>query len=306
MDRIKLIWANLMDVIPNPLNPRRDHSTKTEEMQRIIKEKGWEAGITCYAKESKYVILSGHRRWYAAKELGIQKVPVVLVKAPQSESEELERLGSVQGGKVDWSVYEWAKHTYEMWTLWDKCSYQELARKMATDSAQIAIRIAVFKYYPHREIESRLASGTYSMSALYYLIKWLEKLEKYKFDLVSTYDRDLIRTTMLRKIEMKLVSVDDLKNDMLLQVASDEQIKNFLVNIEFKFVDVMDESWSNKSSGSNRFRAHSLKIDDSILQVHRIEAQGKSDASEVLKSLEKLKQDILEKQEYLREAFSIK
>ncbi|MDO7908534.1 hypothetical protein Q5741_19265 [Paenibacillus sp. JX-17] len=40
MDKINLVWAKLGDVIPNPLNPRQDYSTRTEDMQRIIKEKG--------------------------------------------------------------------------------------------------------------------------------------------------------------------------------------------------------------------------------------------------------------------------
>ncbi|MGN7170332.1 ParB/RepB/Spo0J family partition protein [Paenibacillus cellulositrophicus] len=169
MDKINLVWAKLGDVIPNPLNPRQDYSTRTEDMQRIIKEKGWESGITCYLKETKYVILSGHRRWYAARKLGVQKIPVILVREPESEEEELERLGSVQGGKVDWSMYEWAKYTYEMWIMWDKCSFHELAKKMGVDNKQIAVRVKVFQYYQHSEIEDKLANGVYTLFALYYL-----------------------------------------------------------------------------------------------------------------------------------------
>ncbi|MGM1022643.1 MAG: hypothetical protein ACQEXV_19515 [Bacillota bacterium] len=59
MDNIKIIWAKINDVVPNPRNPRRDLSVKSEEMQQIIKNKGWETGITCYEKDSKYIILSG-------------------------------------------------------------------------------------------------------------------------------------------------------------------------------------------------------------------------------------------------------
>lgn len=65
----KLIMADIKDVEPNPLNPRMDNTIKTDELQRVIKEKGWEVPITCYERDNKYVILSGHRRWHAAKKL---------------------------------------------------------------------------------------------------------------------------------------------------------------------------------------------------------------------------------------------
>ncbi|SFM52302.1 ParB/RepB/Spo0J family partition protein [Paenibacillus sp. 1_12] len=299
MHRISLVWAKANDIIPNPLNPRQDYSTKSEDMQRIIKEKGWEAGITCYLKDTKYVILSGHRRWYAAKQLGIQKIPVVVVKAPETEAEELERLGSVQGGKVDWSMYEWAKYTYEMWIIWNKCSFSELAKKMGADSKQIASRVKVFQYYPHSEIEEKLAHGKYSLSALYYLMGWLEKLAKYKSDLVSLFNKDLIRTTMLRKIEMGLVTVNDLKNEIIIRNSSDEQIKRFLVNVNLRFVDVMEDTNINKAVGSNRLRTHLTQINNALLQVYKIDISESTEATEILKNLENLKMELITKREQL-------
>lgn len=301
MDKINLVWAKLGDVIPNPLNPRQDYSTRTEDMQRIIKEKGWESGITCYLKETKYVILSGHRRWYAARKLGVQKIPVILVREPESEEEELERLGSVQGGKVDWSMYEWAKYTYEMWIMWDKCSFHELAKKMGVDNKQIAVRVKVFQYYQHSEIEDKLANGVYTLFALYYLIIWLEKLDKFKKDLVQRFNIDLIRVTMLRKIELGLVTVNDLKNEMLIRTLSDEQIKTFLVNINLKFSDVTEENVVDKVVGSSKLKTHQVKIKNALININKIDAKNTQDADELLNHLNNLKAEVATKLEYLNE-----
>lgn len=300
MDRIKLVWAHLNDVLPNPLNPRKDYSTKSTEMQRIIKDKGWEAGITCYRKEAKYIILSGHRRWFAAKQLGTPHIPVIEVRAPISEKEELERLGSIQGGKVDWTIYEWAKYTYEMWIIWNKCSFSELALKMGISSKQIAIRVKVFQYYPHNEIEEKLANGVYSLSALYSLIGWLDKLDKYKSSLVSHYKIELIRVTMLNKIENKLVSVSDLRNEMILHMSSEEQIKQFLLNPKAKLLDILSED-NIKYKHLSKLRTHVKKIENTFLDVNRMEVVNTNDANSLQQEFNKLRLEIVRKQEELRD-----
>lgn len=302
MEKMQLIWASINDVIPNPLNPRKDHSAKSEEMQRIIKEKGWETGITCYKKESKYVILSGHRRWFAAQQLGIQKIPILLVRAPKSDAEELDRLGSVQGGKVDWSVYEWAKYTYEMWIVWNKCSYKELALKMSTSESQIANRIKVFQFYPHNEIEEKLEDGTYSLSALYFLIGWLDKLGKEKPTLVKQYKEEMIRKTMLRKIEMKLVNVVDLKNDRFLEFSSDEHMIKFLLDPTKKLSEALNEISMEESKyrNSSRVNTHIRKVNSKVIKINKMDVENSDDAKLLLSNLNELKLEILNKQEELR------
>ncbi|CAM3605935.1 MULTISPECIES: ParB/RepB/Spo0J family partition protein [Paenibacillus] len=235
----KIVYADINDIVPNPLNPREDNSTKTEEMQRIIKTKGWESPITCYQDGSKYVIFSGHRRWYAAQKLSLKTIPVFLVRPPSSPEEELERLGSVQGGKADWSVYEWAKYAYEMWIYWKECSFKELARKINKSSGFVAIRVNIFRYFPHNEIEERLINGVYSISILHYLISWLENLNRLKPGIVEALTLDLIRTTMLTKIERKLVTILDLKSDLFIRNANDEQIKDFFIQTTKKLSDAL-------------------------------------------------------------------
>lgn len=143
----RMEWVNIDRVLPNPANPRKDYSVKSKEMQRIIKSKGWQEGITCYQKGEYYIILSGHRRWYAAKQLGIKEVPLFIVRAPETVAEELDRLGSVQGGQVDWSPYELAKYTFDLWEKTNKISYAMLAKKLGITKNITVARIRVYQYY---------------------------------------------------------------------------------------------------------------------------------------------------------------
>lgn len=302
MQKMHLVWANINDVIPNPLNPRKDYSTKTNEMQRIIKGKGWETGISCYKSESKFVILSGHRRWFAAQQLGINKIPVLVVQPPNSREEELDRLGSVQGGKVDWSVYEWAKYTYEMWNLWGKCSYKELAVKMDTSVSRISARIKVFCYYPHSEIEEKLENGIFSLSVLYYLIQWLEKLKKRNPFLVDQYKEEMIRKTMLRKIEMKLVNVVDLKNDRFIELAHNQQLTNFLLDSKKSLSDAIREISAEEGKFRNisRVKTHLKRINNKIINISSMGVENLKDAKSLLISLNNLKNEIECKKEELK------
>lgn len=291
-----MIWANISKVFPNPKNPRSDISVNTIEMQQIIKSKGWETGITCYEQDSKYIILSGHRRWYAAKKLKIKELPVILVKAPKSEEEELKRLGSVQGGKEDWTVYEWAEHTYEMWIAWDKCSFEELAKKMRRSSRWVAERVRIFQFYPHNEIEEGFSKGTLNITVLYRLIGWLEKLSNRKPKLVASISLDMIRTTMLQKIENNLVRIADLKNESFTRDASEEQLREFLLNGKMKLSNYLLNMENSKDlAKQNASSSYQSKLKMITTCFNQLDMENITDVQETLNHLNSVKDELFKK-----------
>jgi ParB family transcriptional regulator, chromosome partitioning protein len=273
------IMADIKDVHPNPLNPRTNNAIKTDEIQRVIKEKGWEVPITCYQRGDQYIILSGHRRWHAAKKLSHKKIPIYLVEAPKTKEEEQERLGSVQGGKSDWSVYEWAKHTYDMWIYWEKCSFSELARKMNRSCAFVSLRVKIFTYYPHAEIEENLKNNKYSISILSILINWLGILSKVKPEIVEQYKLEMIRTTMLSKIEKGLIGILDLKNDSFIYKASNEQVKNFLMEPNKKLSEALLEldGHSKRYRGKSKIKAYINEINNATDIIKRLGPPGNTE-----------------------------
>lgn len=198
-----------------------------------------------------------------SKKVNAKKIPVYLVERPQSIEEEQERLGSVQGGKSDWSVYEWSKHTHDMWIYWEKCSFSELARKMNKSVAFVSARVKVFSYYPHSEIEQSLTNNKISISALACLIQWLNNLNRLKPEIVEDHKLDTVRTTMLSKIERGLVGILDLKTDSFIHKANSEQLKSFLVDPDKKLSDALLEI----DGDSMRYRGKS-KINTYIQDIN--------------------------------------
>jgi ParB family chromosome partitioning protein len=298
---INMIWANINNVVPNPLNPRSDISVKNAKMKEIIKQKGWETGITCYEKGAKYIILSGHRRWYAAKKLKVKEVPVILVEAPKSKEEELERLWSVQVGKEDWSSYEWAKYTYEMWIVWDKCTFEELSLIMRRKSRWIAERIRVFQYYPHDEIEEGFSMGVLNITILYGLIGWLEKLSGQKPGLVAVLTNTMVRAVMLNKIKNGLVSAKELKDDKYILETSDEQIKKFLSDSKMKLKDILDSeegSTTTKEKGISNVRNFTTYF--SKLNIDNIE-----NAQDLLIDINNIRLEVDRRRNELRHRFGL-
>lgn len=296
----RIINANIHDVIPNPLNPREDIYTNIEDMQRTLKEKGWESPITCYQDDSKYVILSGHRRWSAALKLSHKKIPVFLVRKPLSPSEELERLGSVQGGKIDWSVYEWAKYTYEMWSFWKECSYNELARKLNKSSEFVRTRVNIFRHYEHSEIEENLINGVFTISVLDYLLKWIENLKKIRPELVNSVPLEHMRTTMLAKIEKNYVTILDLKSDVFIRNATPEQFIFFLSKPTRKLSEAIAELGEGyvNYKGKNTYKTNKEIIQNikHIITAIPIPLQiNKQERMDIVNLLEQYKQIVADK-----------
>src|SRR5699024_11182893 len=140
-------WVDIEKVLPNPKNPRKDPAVESETMQKIINSKGWEVVLSAYKMGEYYILISGHRRLYAAKKLDKKQIPIFAVDPPENDADEHDRLGSIQGGQKDWNPYEIAKYTYDMWKVYKKISYEKLAVKLNTSKKNVAAGIRVYQYY---------------------------------------------------------------------------------------------------------------------------------------------------------------
>ena len=70
----------ISDIIPNPLQPRRDFDDETlQELATSIAELGVIQPITLKRQESgKYIIISGERRWRASQIAGLETLPAYI------------------------------------------------------------------------------------------------------------------------------------------------------------------------------------------------------------------------------------
>lgn len=222
-----------INVFPNTLNPRKNDSISQEEITSIIRKHGWEEPLTAYRKEEGsdlFVLLAGHRRLFAAKEAGIEEVPVYIVKKPETVIEEIERIGSLQSGRVNWSAYEWASYTYNLWIEWGKPAKNKFAKDISLSANAVTDYIAVMQYYPRTEIEEGLTKKELTVTGLAALAKWIKALDKFKPNLVQNLGEDMIRRIMIDKFANKKVSRDTLRNTDYCRQATQDDIKKFLTD----------------------------------------------------------------------------
>ncbi|MDO7908533.1 ParB/RepB/Spo0J family partition protein [Paenibacillus cellulositrophicus] len=287
-----LAWVAIDLVIPNPMNPRRDHSIESEQMQEILRSKGWAEAITCYRKGQYYIILSGHRRWHAAKKMNEKEVPVYIVQAPENNAEELDRLGSIQGGQVDWTPYEWAKYTYDIWKNSGKASYSQLANKLGISQSLVGSRIRVYKFYPRIEIEDKLSNGMYSLSMLDYILKWIKRVEKHHFELYQSMGEELIRKQMLKKYENRCFNSKIAIDNIFVTSACSKDILEFLTDINKKLQDCQFELELLKVDNEVDVTQNKLNVKMIIDEIRLIECRTKNEAGNLKEELNKLLKEI--------------
>lgn len=285
-ERSLTILVPTSNVFPNPLNPRKNDGIDTEEMQSIINKRGWEEPLSAYKKHEDseyYVLLSGHRRLFAANKAGIKEVPIYLRPKPANPIEEIERIGSLQSGRVNWSPYEWASYTYNLWLEWGKPAKTKFAKDINLSVNAVSNYILIMEYYDRNEIEGGLQKKELTIGSLAALVKWIRALDNFKPSIVKGLGEDMIRKVMLEKIASKTVTRDSLRyHNSYCREASIEDIKKFLrdktmlledqiqyLNIQRKYQDFNGHM---RSMGMLRNRIPNIKVETEHQRESAIES----------------------------------
>jgi|GEM_PF-956742 len=288
-------WVDIYKISASPKNPRKNLTADSQQMQEILSTKGWEEPITCYKRGPYYFILSGHRRWNAAKELGEKKVPVFVVAIPKDQADELDRLGSLQSGQVPWTPYESAKNTYDRWLYSGGISYSELGKKLGITKNRVAAKIHVFKYYPKEEIAEKLANGMYSISMLDYIAHWIKRLSQYQPELVNDLSEEFIRQQMLRKYENKCFNSHLINDKTFVTSATKEELFQFLCDASKTLKQCQAEHIINRSAQNIVSPEVSSMIKESQIALRNLVWNDDREAQRLIDELDKLTSYLTEK-----------
>ena len=258
--RIKITWVSIDMVLPNPFNPRKDHTAETEYLQKIIDKWGWRESLGVYRKGEYFILLKGHRRWYAAKQLGYKEVPVIIQDKPETVEMEIGLMADDQAAHVDWTKYEWAKFYYNIWEELNKPTIAELARITGKDKDFLKESIRVFEYFPRYEIETKLENKTYYISTLFRIARWLDRFKEVKPELFQSLTGDIIRKLMLEKYERNRISQTDLAGDLFIEKATNEQIRMFLTSKDMSIKQAQTLLGVEKDSTKGKWQSDMQKI----------------------------------------------
>lgn len=304
-------WVSINEVLPNPLNPRKNDAIETETMQNIIRKRGWEEPLTVYRKGKVFVVLAGHRRLYAARESKIKMIPVYIVDAPTSHQDEIERIASLQSGRVDWTPFEWARFTYERWLAWGQPGIRNFAKEINISERTVSSYINVMTYYPVYEIEPGLKSGSLNVTFLDSLANWMKMLKKYHEELVLALTEDMVRKMMIEKFQAKLVSRVAIRRTDVLTMVSSDALRNFFLTkgqaleelLQNNNIDVKEQTFHGTlvSLGLLRKSVVNMNVKTETQAGKAVESLNeiKKNIEEQLRKIEKLHPDVVDKQTQL-------
>lgn len=289
MSPINLQMISIDRIKRNPLNPRKNVLKDTVQLQNVIQKNGWETAITCYEKNDYFIILSGHRRFEAAKQLKFKQIPVYVVAAPQSLEEELERLSSVQGGKEDWTTYEWGKYlfnlsknNYENWTL------KELSYKTGKGLKVISEALKVFNYFPHHQIEQSLLEKKLSITSLARIVDFINRLKIIHPDIIESLTEELIKTSLIYKAERKKITYSQLVSDHILETADKETLKKFFRTPKMKYSEVSKLLSEDNLKATSKIQRTLKTIQVRSKEIEKMAAKNESDKAILIKELNNL------------------
>lgn len=181
-------------VEPNPKQPRRDFDEQAlQELAQSIKIHDIIQPITVSKiSANKYRLISGERRWRAAKEAGLKDIPAYIRQANDQELLELALLENLQ--REDLNAVEVALSYKRMMEELDY-TQEQVAERMGKDRSTVTNYIRLLKLPP--DIQVAVRSGELSMGHARALIN------------VDTVDKQLY---IFNQIKEKSLSVRQTEN----------------------------------------------------------------------------------------------
>jgi len=136
--------CSLTDIIPNADQPRKLFSKDAlDELANSISEKGIiQPLVVRPIGGGKYELIAGERRYRAAKQIGLGKVPVVVKETDESETLEIALIENIQ--RQDLNPIEEALAYKELLSR-HQYTQDELARKIGKDRSSIANSLRLLK-----------------------------------------------------------------------------------------------------------------------------------------------------------------
>jgi len=128
-------------IVPNPHQPRKEFGN-LDEMVASVKEKGILEPILVRAHEGQYQIIAGERRYQAARQAGLQRVPCIEIDVDTRGMLEISLIENLQ--RRDLTPFE---ESAALHSLCDQFRYthDEIARKLGKSRTVITEALSLAK-----------------------------------------------------------------------------------------------------------------------------------------------------------------
>ena len=257
-DQVKSISRiNIFNISPNPFQPRIDFEKESlEELSNSIKEHGIIQPITVRKMgRDHFQIISGERRFQAAKIVGISEIPAFIRIADDKKMLEMAIVENIQ--RKDLNAIEIGL-SYQR--LIDECqlTHSELSQKVSKDRSTVSNFLRLLKL--PLEIQKAVRIGDLSMGHARAILslgndaEMINAFKKIKNEQLSVRDAEKIfngKTNSITNGLEKLSNYESrMQNDLSFQLKSKVIIKKKLkgngqIVIHFKSQDHLNEILDN-------------------------------------------------------------
>jgi ParB family transcriptional regulator, chromosome partitioning protein len=135
-DGVRLRELPVESLVPNPQQPRRSFDGQAlEELAASIRSSGVLQPLVVRPRGSQFEILVGERRWRAAQQAGLTRVPAIVREASDAEALELGLVENLL--REDLNPVE-AAQAYQRLLAEFAWTQEELARRLGKDRSSIA------------------------------------------------------------------------------------------------------------------------------------------------------------------------
>lgn len=132
----RVSYVNLSRIKPNPFQPRENFDKKKlDELIASVREKGVLQPVIVRYKDGDYELIAGERRLRAAKEIGMEEVPVIVKDVSDVDVLELSLIENIQ--REELNPIEEAKAFQRLIDEF-KFTQEEVAKAVGKDRATIA------------------------------------------------------------------------------------------------------------------------------------------------------------------------
>jgi ParB family chromosome partitioning protein len=155
-----ILELDINAIVPNEYQPRRSFKDDSlHELASSIKEKGIiQPVIVRKVTDNSYRLITGERRWRAARLAGLTKLPAIIKDAAPAESLELALIENIQ--REDLNPLETAEAFQRLINEFN-LTHDELSRRVGKDRATITNYLRILKL--PSEIKSWIAKGSLSI-----------------------------------------------------------------------------------------------------------------------------------------------
>ncbi|GAA0178221.1 nucleoid occlusion protein [Clostridium sediminicola] len=207
-------YIPLEQIIPNAYQPRKTFNDNTiEELAQSINTYGIIQPLSVRKMKDKvYEIVAGERRYRAAKKLGLNEIPAIIIEVTDKQSAAIALLENIQRENLNFLEEAEAYHD-----LLKEHNYtqKDLAEKIGKKQSTIANKIRLLKL--DREVRSLVVESKLSERHARALLKLPSKeiqikiINKIKKDSLNVKKSELLIDKELNKLKGDTVAADGKK-----------------------------------------------------------------------------------------------